>query len=207
MEFFRFRRDIPFMRFALTFNVISLVTFVLAVVFLIARGLNLGVDFRGGTVIEVVYGHAVDFNRVRGAIDTLGAGRLFGAEFRPLRYRADPPAAEGRRIERAALGARHGRAARRRPVGDAAARRVRRPAGRQGALRERRARAAAGLARHRRATSRCASSGGSPSRRSSPTCTTSSSFSGSSPCSSGSSRCRCWRRCSRCWAIRSTSRS
>ena len=65
MEFFRIQRDIPFMRYALTFNVISLVTFVLAVIFLAVRGLNLGVDFRGGTVIEVTYGHAVDFNRVR----------------------------------------------------------------------------------------------------------------------------------------------
>ncbi len=38
----------------------------------------------------------------------------------------------------------------RRPVGDAAARRIRRAAGRQGALRERRAGAAAGVDRHRR---------------------------------------------------------
>ena len=42
MEFFRIRRDIPFMRHALVFNIISLVTFVLAVLFLATRGLNLG---------------------------------------------------------------------------------------------------------------------------------------------------------------------
>ena len=71
MEFFRFTRDIPFMRHALVFNVISAITFLAAVLFLATRGLNLGVDFRGGTVIEVEYGHAVDYNRVRDAIDKL----------------------------------------------------------------------------------------------------------------------------------------
>jgi preprotein translocase subunit SecF len=74
MEFFRFSRDIPFMRHALVFNVISAITFVLAVVFLATRGLNFGVDFRGGTVIEVHYAHPVDFNRVRATIDKLGLG-------------------------------------------------------------------------------------------------------------------------------------
>src|SRR6266576_1229301 len=81
MEFFRFTRDIPFMRHALVFNVISLVTFLAAVLFLATRGLNLGVDFRGGTVIEVAYEHAVDFNRVRGSIDTLGLGDYSAQSF------------------------------------------------------------------------------------------------------------------------------
>ncbi|HTL77422.1 MAG TPA: protein translocase subunit SecF [Casimicrobiaceae bacterium] len=76
MEFFRISRDIPFMRHALVFNVISIITFVAAVVFLAIYGLNLGVDFRGGTVIEVNYGHAVDFGRVRSAIDKLGLGEF-----------------------------------------------------------------------------------------------------------------------------------
>ena len=42
MEFFKIRKDIPFMRHALTFNVISVVTFLLAVIFLVAKGLNFG---------------------------------------------------------------------------------------------------------------------------------------------------------------------
>jgi preprotein translocase subunit SecF len=81
MEFFRFKRDIPFMRYALVFNVISGVTFVLAVFFLATRGLNLGVDFRGGTVIEVTYAHPVDFNRLRGAIDKLALGEYSAQSF------------------------------------------------------------------------------------------------------------------------------
>ncbi len=76
MEFFRISHDIPFMRHALVFNVVSIITFVAAVVFLAIFGLNLGVDFRGGTVIEVNYGHAVDFARVRSAIDKLNLGEF-----------------------------------------------------------------------------------------------------------------------------------
>jgi preprotein translocase subunit SecF len=81
MEFFRIQRDIPFMRHALAFNVVSLVTFLLAVIFLATMGLNLGVDFRGGTVIEVTYGHPVDFNRLRAAIDKLNLGEFSAQSF------------------------------------------------------------------------------------------------------------------------------
>ncbi len=81
MEFFRIKRDIPFMRHALVFNVISLVTFLLAVFFLATRGLNFGIDFRGGTVIEVAYNHAVDFNRLRGALDKLSLGEYSAQAF------------------------------------------------------------------------------------------------------------------------------
>src|SRR6266567_2616208 len=76
MEFFRIRIVIPFMKHALVFNVISLVTFLLAVFFLATRGLNLGVDFRGGTVIEVAYGHAADLTRVRSAIEKMNLGEF-----------------------------------------------------------------------------------------------------------------------------------
>jgi preprotein translocase subunit SecF len=81
MEFFRITRDIPFMRSALIFNIISLVTFLIAVVLLATRGLNLGVDFRGGTVIEVTYAQAVDFNRLRAAIDKLELGEYSAQSF------------------------------------------------------------------------------------------------------------------------------
>src|SRR5271169_5007838 len=76
MEFFRLKRVIPFMKHALVFNVISLVTFLLAVFFLATRGLNLGVDFRGGTVIEIAYSHPADLGHVRAVIDKMNLGEF-----------------------------------------------------------------------------------------------------------------------------------
>ena len=72
MEFFRFKRDIPFMRHALIFNVISLITFLIAVVSLATKGLHLGVDFTGGTVMEVRYSQPADLNQIRDAMAKLG---------------------------------------------------------------------------------------------------------------------------------------
>ncbi|MBS1161521.1 MAG: protein translocase subunit secF [Proteobacteria bacterium] len=72
MEFFRIHKDIPFMRHALKFNVISLVTFVLAVVFLFTKGLHLSVEFTGGTLIETHYEQAADLEKVRDALGKAG---------------------------------------------------------------------------------------------------------------------------------------
>ena len=72
MEFFKIKKDIPFMRHALVFNVISFITFILAVVFLVTKGLNFGVDFTGGTVMEVNYAHAADIPKIRETLTGLG---------------------------------------------------------------------------------------------------------------------------------------
>ncbi len=72
MEFFRFRRDIPFMRHALAFNVVSLLTFLLAVFFLVTRGLQLSVEFTGGTVMEVRYPQAPDLAPIRQVLEANG---------------------------------------------------------------------------------------------------------------------------------------
>ncbi len=72
MEFFKIRKDIPFMRHALIFNVISFTTFVLAVFFLFSRGLHLSVEFTGGTVMEVGYTQAADVGKVRNTVAGLG---------------------------------------------------------------------------------------------------------------------------------------
>src|SRR6185437_10229816 len=74
MEFFRIRKDIPFMQRALIFNAISFLTFFAAVFFLIHRGLHLSVEFTGGTVIEVQYPQAVQLDPVRTTLDKLGYG-------------------------------------------------------------------------------------------------------------------------------------
>ncbi|MDE2624944.1 MAG: protein translocase subunit SecF [Betaproteobacteria bacterium] len=72
MEFFRIRKDIPFMSWGRYTTAISLVTFLLAVFFLFTRGLNFSVDFTGGTVMEVNYGAAADVGKIRTALEALG---------------------------------------------------------------------------------------------------------------------------------------
>jgi len=72
MEFFRIHRTIPFMRHALVLNLISLITFLLAVFFIATRGFHLSIEFTGGTVMEVHYEQAVPLDEVRGAVNSLG---------------------------------------------------------------------------------------------------------------------------------------
>ena len=72
MEFFKIRRDIPFMRHALVFNAISALTFVAAVFFLFSRGLHLSVEFTGGTLMEVNYAQSADLNGIRASVSKLG---------------------------------------------------------------------------------------------------------------------------------------
>jgi preprotein translocase subunit SecF len=69
MEFFKIRRDIPFMRHALVFNVISLITFLAAVFFLATKGLHFSIEFTGGTLVEVAYDHPAEIDRIRGTLE------------------------------------------------------------------------------------------------------------------------------------------
>src|SRR5262245_24284395 len=72
MEFFKIRRTIPFMRYALVFNIISLLTFLAAVFFLAHRRLTFPIEFPGGTLIEVGYAQAAEVDKIREAL--AGAG-------------------------------------------------------------------------------------------------------------------------------------
>ena len=72
MEFFKIRRVIPFMRHALVFNIISLLTFVAAVFFLAHKGLHFSVEFTGGTLVEVNYKDAANVEAIRETLDKAG---------------------------------------------------------------------------------------------------------------------------------------
>jgi preprotein translocase subunit SecF len=72
MEFFRIKKDIPFMRHALIFNAISALTFVAAVFFLLTKGLHFSIEFTGGTVMEVAYSKPADLEKIRKSVEGLG---------------------------------------------------------------------------------------------------------------------------------------
>ena len=108
MEFLRIRRDIPFMRHAIVLNAISFITFLLAVFFLVTRGLHLSVEFTGGTVVEVAYEQPADLGAVRRVVEDLGylevpvqAGKTSSqqSEIVLAALKAQNPAVELRRTE------------------------------------------------------------------------------------------------------------
>ncbi|HAT39760.1 protein translocase subunit SecF [Polynucleobacter necessarius] len=72
MEFFRIKKDIPFMRHALVLNAISLITFLAAVFFLWHNGLHLSIEFTGGTVMEVSYPQTAPLDTIRAKVAKLG---------------------------------------------------------------------------------------------------------------------------------------
>ena len=72
IEFFPFKKDIPFMRCGKVTTFISLATFILAVSALATKGLHLGVDFTGGTLMEVAYKHPADLGSVRAVLEKTG---------------------------------------------------------------------------------------------------------------------------------------
>lgn len=72
MELFRIKKDIPFMSYGRLTTTISLITFILAIIFLATRGLNFGVDFTGGTVMEVNYPQVANIDGIRKAVDSIG---------------------------------------------------------------------------------------------------------------------------------------
>lgn len=72
MELFRIKKDIPFMSYGRLTTTISLITFLLAVFFLWSKGLNYGVDFTGGTVMEVNYPQTANVDNIRKAVDSIG---------------------------------------------------------------------------------------------------------------------------------------
>lgn len=76
MELFRIKRDLPLMKHALIFNVISFLTFAAAVFFLVTRGLHFSIEFTGGTVIEVAYPQAAEIEKTRHTIEKMGYGEV-----------------------------------------------------------------------------------------------------------------------------------
>jgi len=109
MEFFRIKKDIPFMRHALVFNIISLITFLLAVFFLVTRGLSFSIEFTGGTLLEVGYPHAPVLEDLRHQLEVDGFAdtqvQNFGSS-RDVLIRVPPAKGEGQDVSSSKVGER-----------------------------------------------------------------------------------------------------
>ena len=72
LEFFPFKKTIPFMSWGKVTTAISLLTFLFSIWALWHQGLNLGVDFTGGTLMEVRTSQPADLNAIRTALEKTG---------------------------------------------------------------------------------------------------------------------------------------
>ncbi|WMC09650.1 protein translocase subunit SecF [Oceanimonas pelagia] len=71
-EILKTKEPLPFMRFSRGATVLSLVLIGLCFFSLATRGLNWGLDFTGGTVVEVAFEQAVALDGVRAQLDDAG---------------------------------------------------------------------------------------------------------------------------------------
>ena len=72
MEFFKFKKDIAFMKHAKTFNIISIIVFLSSIAFISYKGLHFSIEFTGGTVIEISYQKDAPLNKIRTTLKGLG---------------------------------------------------------------------------------------------------------------------------------------
>ena len=84
MEIFRVKNDIPFLKYRKIAAIISILSFVMAFFFLFHKGLNFGVDFTGGTIIEVSYEEKANLDEIRAQLDEINLNEIqvqnFGTE-------------------------------------------------------------------------------------------------------------------------------
>lgn len=71
MEFFRIHKTIPFMHYRHVLNLISLVSFIVAVFWIFTHGLAFSIEFTGGTQMEVRYPSAANTEQVRQDLKTV----------------------------------------------------------------------------------------------------------------------------------------
>ena len=69
------KSEINFNKYFKTFNILSIVLIILSVCFLLFKGLNYGVDFKGGTLIELrVQDQTIDTSRIRQSFKNMNLG-------------------------------------------------------------------------------------------------------------------------------------
>ena len=81
MEFFKKKTSFRFMGQRRRWYTISAVMIVASIALLATRGLNFGVDFTGGVVLELSFPKSADLDQVRGALEGAGYGEAVVQSF------------------------------------------------------------------------------------------------------------------------------
>ena len=82
MEFFHKVTTYPFMHTRRMWYGVSSVAIIASIVLLFWHGLNLGIDFTGGVVLEFAYPQTADLEKTRATLEQAGFDARAGAELR-----------------------------------------------------------------------------------------------------------------------------
>ena len=81
MEFFRRKTSFPFMSTRRRWYMVSAVLVLGSLLVLGVRGINFGIDFTGGVVLEMNFPQAIDLETVRTSLDKAGYGEAVVQSF------------------------------------------------------------------------------------------------------------------------------
>jgi len=72
MEFFRIRKDIPFMNYAFAFNILSIIIISFSIYSLTTKGLNFSIEFTGGIDVQMSFTTPPEIESIRHKVEEVG---------------------------------------------------------------------------------------------------------------------------------------
>ena len=75
------RKNFNFSSLFIKANIFSIALFIISILFIIFKGLNYGIDFKGGTLIEIRTDNEINITNIRDSLSSMNLGDINVKEF------------------------------------------------------------------------------------------------------------------------------